>query len=123
MTMKRLKRLLLISGLALGLSSTALALTPASFPGGEEAQTQYIQVNLKYPATAKENGIEGVVAVIFTVRTDGSIGNIKIKRMVDPDLENEAIRLVKQMPAWVPATDNGQPVESTAEVDVPFTLE
>lgn len=121
--MKPLKRLMLALGLVLGLSSTALAITPASFPGGEEAQAKYIQVNLKYPASAKENGIEGVVAVIFTVKTDGSIGNIKIKRMVDPDLESEAIRLVKQMPAWQPATDNGQPVESTAEIDVPFTLE
>lgn len=109
--------------MTLGVSTAAMALTPASFPGGEEAQQQYILLNLKYPSTAKDNGIEGVVAVMFTVKTDGSIGNIKIKRMVDPDLENEAIRLVKQMPAWIPASDNGKPVESTAEVDIPFTLE
>ena len=105
-----------------GLGLGAFAITPASFPGGEAAQEQYILVNLKYPQTAKDNGIEGVVAVVFTVKADGTIGNIKIKRMVDPDLENEAIRLVKQMPNWTPATDNGTPVESTAEIDVPFTL-
>lgn len=118
-----MKKTLLSLIAALGLSSVALAVTPASFPGGEAAQKQYIITNLKYPATAKENGIEGVVAVIFTVKADGTIGNIKIKRMVDPDLENEAIRLVKQMPAWEPATDNGKPVESTAEVDVSFSLD
>ena len=48
---------------------------------------------------------------------------IKIKRMVDPDLEGEAIRLVKQMPKWTPASDNGNPVESTAEIDVSFSLD
>lgn len=117
-----MKKILLTLAAVLGLGFGAMALTPASFPGGEEAQEQYILVNLKYPQTAKDNGIEGVVAVIFTVKVDGSIGNIKIKRMVDPDLENEAIRLVKQMPHWEPAMDNGTPVESTAEVDVPFTL-
>lgn len=118
-----MKKLLLTLVCALGFSALGIAVTPASFPGGEEAQQEYIMLNLKYPATAKENGIEGVVAVIFTVKTDGTIGNIKVKRMVDPDLESEAIRLVKQMPAWTPAMDEGHPVESTAEVDVPFTLE
>lgn len=120
--MNAFKKLVTVIALTFGLGLPALALTPASFPGGEEAQQEYIIVNLKYPQAAKDNGIEGVVAVIFTVKTDGSIGNIKIKRMVDPDLENEAIRLVKSMPAWEPALDNGVPVESTAEVDVPFTL-
>lgn len=117
-----MKKILLTLGCVAAFAAGALALTPASFPGGADAQQQYIQINLKYPQTAKDNGIEGVVAVIFTVKADGTIGNIKIKRMVDPDLENEAIRLVKQMPAWEPAIDNGKPVESTAEVDIPFTL-
>lgn len=117
-----MKKFLMTIAACLGLGFGAWAITPASFPGGEEAQQQYLLVNLKYPQSAKDNGIEGVVAVIFTVKTDGTIGNIKIKRMVDPDLENEAIRLVKSMPAWEPALDNGTPVESTAEVDVPFTL-
>ena len=74
-------------------------------------------------AFAKDNGIEGVVSVVFTVKADGSIGNIKIKRMIDPDLESEAIRLVKQMPAWTPANDNGTPVESTAETEISFSLD
>lgn len=102
---------------------SAMALTPASFPGGADAMAAYIEKNRQYPPTARANGIEGVVNVAFTVNKDGSIGNIRIIRMVDPDLEGEAIRLVKQMPAWTPASDNGSAVESTAEVSVPFTLE
>lgn len=118
-----MKKFLLTLAMALGISAGAWALTPASFPGGKTAEDNYFKTNMKYPQTAKDNGIEGVVCVVFTVRPDGSIGNIKIKRMVDPDLESEAIRLVKQMPAWTPASDNGEAVESTAEVNVCFSLD
>lgn len=103
-------------------SVAALALTPASFPGGAEAQAEYISTNLQYPPMAKDHGIEGVVNVAFTVNPDGSIGNIKIIRMVDPDLEGEAIRLVKNMPRWTPAQDGANPVESTSEIAISFQL-
>ena len=118
-----MKKLLMAMAATLGLSASAWALTPASFPGGEQAEKDYIAANMKYPQAAKDNGIEGVVNVVFTVKADGSIGNIKIKRMVDPDLEGEAIRLVKQMPKWTPASDNGTPVESIVETAISFTLE
>ena len=116
------KLMSIIAGI--GLCVSAYAATPASFPGGAEAEQEYFTKNMKYPQMAKENEVEGVVTVLFTVKTDGTIGNIKIKRMVDPDLEAEAIRLVKSMPAWTPAKDDaGTPVESTAEADVNFSLE
>ncbi len=67
--------------------------------------------------------MEASVNVGFIVQTDGSIGSIKIIRMVDPDLEQEAIRLVKNMPAWTPADKDGTPVDAPAEVAVPFVLE
>lgn len=92
----------------------------ASYPGGAEALQTYLTTNLQYPPEAKANGIEGVVSVLFVVKPDGTIGNIKIKRMVDPDLESEAIRLVKGMPKWTPASDGS---ESQEEVEIPFTLE
>lgn len=82
----------------------------------------YISENLKYPAPAKENGIEGVVNVAFLVRTDGSIGSIKIVRMIDPDLEMEAIRLVKNMPKWNPGKSDGKPVDATATISIPFII-
>ncbi len=117
--MKKLLALMLSFGVALGAAAQTVA---ASFPGGKAAEQEYITKNLQYPPMAKENGVEGVVTVIISVKPDGSIGNIKIKRMVDPDLEQESIRLVKNMPKWQPATDNGTPVESSATVDVTFTL-
>ncbi|MCM1368754.1 MAG: energy transducer TonB [Candidatus Amulumruptor caecigallinarius] len=117
-----MKRIFLTTVAVLALMGAAFA-GNASFPGGETAQKEYFVQNLKYPPMAKQNGIEGVVYVVFTVNIDGSIGNIKIKRMVDPDLESEAIRLVKGMPKWTPATENGAPIESTVELPVVFTLE
>lgn len=99
-----------------------MAADKPTFPGGEEALNKYISDNLVYPEAAKENGVEGIVTVGFIVKIDGSIGTIKIVRMVDPDLEQEAIRLVKNMPAWIPADKDGTPVDAPAEVAVPFVL-
>lgn len=118
--MKKIITLLMAAFTWFGINA---ALIPASFPGGDTALTTYISNNLQYPPAARDNGIEGVVSVMFVVKPDGSIGNIKIKRMVDPDLESEAIRLVKTMPKWTPASDNGSAVESQAEIEVPFTIE
>ncbi len=118
-----MRKLILIFVMALGMSAAAMAdSTKASFPGGEKAQTEFINKTLVYPAAAMDNGVEGVVVISFVVKTDGSIGNIKVKRMVDPDLEAEAIRVVKKMPAWTPATQDGKPVESTAEIPFKFSL-
>lgn len=95
---------------------------PASFPGGEKALASYIDKNLKYPQPSINNGIEGVVNVRFLVKTDGVLDKLSIVRLVDPDLEAEAIRLVKGMPAWNPATVAGTPVESESNVQITFTL-
>lgn len=114
---------LIISTIIGAMATTAsAALTPAAYPGGEKSAQEYISTNMQYPQMARENGVEGVVTVCFTVNTDGTLTNIKIKRMVDPDLEAEAIRLVKGMPAWIPASDDGVPVSSPAEVKIPFNL-
>ncbi len=113
---------------SLAIAGTAMAQTaqsdtiPASFPGGEKALATYINKNLKYPQPSINNGIEGVVHVKFLVKTDGSLNNLSIVRLVDPDLEAEAIRLVKGMPTWTPATVSGTPVDSESTVQVTFTL-
>ncbi|MDE7408817.1 MAG: energy transducer TonB [Muribaculaceae bacterium] len=113
---------------SLAIAGTAMAQTaksdtiPASFPGGEKAMTAYIQKNLKYPQPSINNGIEGVVNVKFIVKTDGALDKLSIVRLVDPDLEAEAIRLVKGMPAWKPATVEGKPVDSESNLEVVFTL-
>ena len=113
---------------SLAVTGTVMAQTaqsdtiPASFPGGEKALASYISKNLKYPQPSINNGIEGVVHVKFLVKTDGSINNPSIVRLVDPDLEAEALRLVTGMPAWNAATVAGSPIDSESTVQVIFTL-
>lgn len=104
------------------LAGAAFAGPKPEYPGGKAALDNYLATNLKYPQSAIDNGIEGIVDVAFLVKADGSIGAIKIVRMVDPDLESEAIRLVKGMPAWIPADKDGQPVDAQAQVEVNFVL-
>lgn len=94
----------------------------ASFPGGEKALTEYIESNRRYPQTAKDNGIEGIVEVRFLVKSDGKLEQLSIVRLVDPDLETEAIRLVKEMPAWEPAKVGDKAVDSEESVKVSFVL-
>lgn len=118
-----MKKILMSIIMLAGVSFAMSAGDKPTFPGGEEALTQYLSTNMKYPEASKANGVEGIVNVGFIVKTDGSIGSIKIVRMVDPDLEQEAIRLVKNMPAWMPADKDGAPVEAPAEVAVTFVLE
>ena len=117
-----MKKILMSMAIGFGVTLCAFADSAPSFPGGEAAMEEYISANMKYPATARDNGIEGVVALETTVKTDGSIGQIKIVRMLDPDLEQEAIRLVKTMPAWTPAEAGGRPVEQKVIIPVKFVL-
>lgn len=105
-----------------GITATVMADSLPAYPGGEEALQNYLTTNMKYPATACDNGIEGVVNLECTIRTDGTVGPIRIVRMIDPDLEQEAIRLVKEMPAWTPAEKGGEPVETTVTIPVSFVL-
>ncbi len=118
-----MKRFILSLAAVLTLAVAAMAAdTAAQFPGGKDAMTQYVNETLKYPDAARENGIEGVVNVSFVVKADGSIGTIKIARLIDPDLEQEAIRIVKNMPRWTPATRDGKAVDSTVETGIVFEL-
>lgn len=115
-----------LASLAIGIPAMAQTAqsdtVAAQFPGGEKALNTYISTNLKYPQPSINNGIEGVVHLKFLVKTDGSLNNITIVRLVDPDLESEAVRLVKGMPAWNPATINGKPVDSESKLQITFTL-
>lgn len=121
--MKVMKKYFIALCAMAGLAFGAYAADVPTFPGGDEALKEYIAKNTKYPEHAKELGVEGIVTVQFAVLPDGTIGTIKIVRMVDPDLEQEAIRVVKGMPAWTPADKDGHPVEANAQVDVPFVIE
>ena len=91
-----------------------------SFPGGTNALNTFIVSNLKYPVFAQEKGIQGRVVVKFIVEKDGSISNVEVDRSVDPGLDNEAMRVVKAMPKWIPGQINGKAVK--VECSHPFVF-
>ena len=93
-----------------------------SFPGGQEGLFAYLSKNIRYPAVAEENGIQGRVIVAFFVGKDGSINNVRVVKGVDKSLDNEAIRVVKSMPRWLPGRANGEPVAVKYTVPVTFKL-
>lgn len=72
------------------------------FPGGDAALLKWIGKHLRYPQAAKKKGIEGRVVVQFLITKDGSIGEAKVVRSKDPDLDKEALRLVKSLPKFTP---------------------
>ncbi len=85
--------------------------------------TEYISKNIQYPQEAQDNEIEGRVTVQFVVKKDGSISNVDVKRKAHPLLDAEAIRVVKSMPKWEPATQNGKKVNSYYTLPITFKLQ
>lgn len=92
------------------------------FPGGNEALMKWLSKNLKYPASAQENGIQGRVLVQFVVNKDGSIVEPKVIRSVDPALDKEALRVVSAMPKWQPGKQRGKTVRVRFTLPVTFRL-
>jgi protein TonB len=93
-----------------------------SFPGGTEALMKWLSKNLKYPASAQENSIQGRVLVQFVVNKDGSIVEPKVLRSVDPALDKEALRVVSAMPKWQPGKQRGKTVRVRFTLPVTFRL-
>lgn len=92
------------------------------FPGGQAAMMKWLSENVKYPAIATENNIQGRVMVSFVVERDGSISNVKVVRGVDPSLDKEAVRLINNMPKWKPGMQTGKPVRARFNIPVTFKL-
>jgi TonB family protein len=92
------------------------------FPGGQAALTEYIEKNMRYSADARRENIAGTVIVGFTIDSTGAVRNPSVLKGVHPVLDNEALRLVKEMPSWSPAKYKGKLVSVSYNVAVPFTL-
>ena len=93
------------------------------FPdGGMPGLMKYLSANIRYPEAAHKAGTQGRVTVQFVVGKDGSIGDVKVIRGVDPTLDAEAIRVISGMPKWKPGTQKGEPVNVRYTVPVMFRL-
>ena len=93
------------------------------FPGGEPQLIKYIQSHLKYPPVAMENNIQGRVTIQFVVTKTGKVGEVKVARGKDPDLDKEAMRVVKSLPDFIPGKMNGQSVNVWYTLPITFKLQ
>ena len=92
------------------------------FPGGESALMKYLNKNIRYPAFAQENGIQGRVTVSFIVERDGSIASIEVMRSPAEELSKESIRVVQSMPKWKPGRQRGKAVRVKYVLPITFRL-
>ena len=95
---------------------------PPSFPDGSRALMSWISNNVHYPPEYPDTSITHRVVVSFVVEPDGSLSNIKIVRSIDSVLDEEAIRVVKSMPRWIPGKQNGKEVRVKYNLPVSFKL-
>ena len=92
------------------------------FPGGTDELMKYLSEHTIYPEVAKENNIQGKVIVRFCVTPKGGVDRVEILKPVDPELDKEAIRVVKTLPAFKPGKQGGKPVPVWFMVPINFTL-
>ena len=93
------------------------------FPGGEAALMKYLQSHINYPPMAAENNVQGKVVVQFVVDKTGKVGEVKVVRSVDKDLDREAVRVCKSLPKFTPGRQNGQAVSVWYTLPVTFKLQ
>ncbi len=92
------------------------------FPGGDRAMMEFLAQNIKYPTTAQEHNIQGKVVLQFVVTKTGEIGEVKIVKPVDPELDAEALRVVKLLPKFIPGKSEGKDVAVWYTLPVYFKL-
>ena len=96
---------------------------PPTYPGGIGKFYDFLGKNIKYPAMAVENDIQGNVFVSFTVERDGTLSDIKVERRLGFGTDEEAIRVLKLTRGWNPGTQNGKPVRVKYNIPIKFALE
>jgi periplasmic protein TonB len=93
------------------------------FPGGDATRMKFLQENIRYPQLARESGIQGTVFVTFVVERDGSVTDVRVLRGIGGGCDEEAVRVIQQMPKWVPGRQRGQPVRVQFNMPIRFTLQ
>ena len=92
------------------------------FPGGDEARIKYLQENIQYPEEAYKAGVQGTVFVTFVIEKDGRITNVKVLRGVGGGLDEESVRVIRNMPRWKPGTQRGKAVRVQYNMPIRFIL-
>ena len=93
------------------------------FPGGMNRLAEYLATNIRYPQLARESGIQGRVFINFVVEADGSVTNVRVIRSLGGGCDEEAMRVVRNMPRWTPGRQRGRAVRVSYNLPVNFRLQ
>lgn len=92
------------------------------FPGGAVELMKWLTKNLRYPASAQRQKVQGKVVVQFIVNKDGTIGSLKIVTPLRSDCDREALRVIRLMPKWKPGVQNDKPCRTMVRIPIVFKL-
>ena len=106
-----------------GTVSTVAEFSPPKPAEGMKSFKKYLKQHQRYTAGARETKVEGAVIVEFFVEPDGALSNFRIRKSLGYGLDEEAIRLLKEGPAWLPATSGEETISHKVRVRVPFKLD
>jgi len=113
----------IIAATAMQAQTAKFAEQMPSFPGGSKALIAYINNEMNYPKQCIKDKADGRASLNFVVTKEGDIKNVIVTRSSgNRQLDNEAIRLVKQMPRWTPGKQNGQPIAVSYSLPVTFKI-
>ena len=96
--------------------------TKPQFPGGDKALLEYLEKTVVYPDEALKQKWEGKTLVAFTVNEEGIVENVRVLKSSWHLLDIEAVRIVKLMPKWIPATSNGVNKKEMVVLPISFDL-
>lgn len=94
----------------------------SAFPGGMDGLIQYLSKNVQYPRKSRRKGIQGRVLVAFIIEKDGSLSNVEVLEGVNDEIDAEAVRVIKRMPKWKPAMEDGEEVRVLFRMPIAFRL-
>lgn len=93
------------------------------FPGGDAAKWRFLANNVTYPSSCRQIGEQGKVYVKYIINEQGKVSQVEIVRGVHPLIDEEVLRVIRAMPDWTPATQNGVPVAVSLMDFVKFSLQ
>lgn len=93
-----------------------------SFPGGMDKFYQYLGKSIKYPQEAKDKKVQGKVFLSYIVEKDGRLTEIEVRRSLGSGTDEEAVRVLKASPKWIPGISNNQPVRVKYNIPITFAL-
>lgn len=93
------------------------------YPGGPNALLEYIKANLKYPERAAKDKVEGRVVLRFVVSKKGEVKDVTVLRSLETQCDEEAMRVVREMPTWTPGKQNGKDVEVYYTLPILYKLQ